>query len=201
MLEPQLLPLTNERPDGQWVALSTPDQRRRFAQIMQFMDDRYKGLELGLDTWLNGLAAAGQQVEIFGWGTSPQFPGDIVQVIALSSRRADDGTRTQPRIRMLGVAPELKSSCSLDDAEIKVWLHRYLRLLQNMLGCPTEFSAMRPKMMSFKPMERLHDLVRLGTTYDTLVGERIVSYAATVVTERDHGETLFWRIQMTEQEN
>lgn len=194
-------PVANVGVDARWAALSTPEQHRRFAQIMQLMDERYKGLELGLDAWLNGLAASGQVVELFGWGIPSESPSDIVQVIALSSRRADDGTRTQPRIRMRGVAPESIAPSLLRDADIKTWLDRYLRLLQNILGCPTEFAAMRPKSMSFKPMERLHDLVQQGTTFEACCGGRSATYATTVLNERDHGQTLFWRIEMTELAN
>lgn len=184
--------------DGRWVELTSPGMRRRFTQIMQRMDDRYDGLELGIDAWLNGLAASGQFAELYGWGLDNGSPEGIVQVVALSSRRTPDRFRTQPRIRMLGVDPDAFSSAPYGDEVISTWIVRYLRLLHDLLGSPVEVAAMRPKSMSFKPMERLHDFVRSGISFDVSDSGRQVLCSATVIDERDHGQTLFWRVALAE---
>ena len=182
---------------GRWVPLVTPAAHRRFAHIMQLMDSRYHGLELGLEGWLAAKAAAGQQAELFGWCPEEGEPESALQVMALTSRRNAQGVREQPRVRMLGVAADLISPSQCRDADIEGWLARFLRLLQELLGSEVEFRAMRPKTMTWKPMERMHDFVRRGTVFDVIRDDKRSTYSATVVEEHDRGHTLYWTVRFS----
>jgi hypothetical protein len=187
---------SNGNRGGVWLPLTSTSARMRFAEIMQLMDARYADLGRGLDSWLEGLIDSGQHAELFGWCADDTQPENAIQVMALTSRLNAIGKRENARVRMLGVAADRIPPSQWREDDIQVWFARFLGLVHELLGGECEFSAMRPKSMTWKPMERLHDLVQQGARFEVIEDGKRTTYAADVTDSRDRGETLYWRIRL-----
>jgi hypothetical protein len=176
---------------GTWRPLTTPADLARFVQIMERMDERYDGMGETLDRWLASRVATGHTPELFGW--SPLDDAHTIhQVIAITSRPDDAGQRRDLHIRRLGVDPDLVPQDQRTDAHVRAWLARFLLLLLELSGPGHDMQAMRPKTMTFRPMQRMHDLMREGLVLED--GGR--TYRAAVVDERDRVAALMWMLRI-----
>jgi len=64
-------------------------------------------------------------------------------------------------------------------------------------GVPTTYKLFHPKTMTWKPMQRLHDLMQHGLTIQPPDRSQ-KPLRADVSDENDRGDALFWRISLSE---
>ncbi|MGE3314485.1 MAG: hypothetical protein AB7O26_05160 [Planctomycetaceae bacterium] len=183
---------------GRWIALETQGSLDRFAEIMQINDDRYQGLHLGLDSWIQSKNNGGQPAEFFGWIPDGSSSDDVLEVLAFTSRRSPDGKRVEPRLRMLGMAADRIPPSDCCDVQIQLWLARALVLLYELFGCGFPIEAMRPKTMTFKPMQRFHDFASRGTVFQVIENGVPVLRRVDVIGEEDRGHVVHWNLQFSE---
>ena len=182
---------------GSWRKLTAADEKARFSQIMRLMDERYSGLsEEGCERWVEAKIAAGKPPELWGWFRSASAnPADIRQVFALTSRRSAHGYDLRRLIAMVGVAADVIPQHEWGDEQVLRWLGRAVLCLVENYGPDVDFQAMRPKTMTWPPIQRLHDYLRAGL----IVRQTALSndaWQATVVDERDRGDALHWIIRI-----
>lgn len=183
---------------GRWTLLDTPHGQARFAQIMQLNDNRYTGLDLGMESWLRSKKEGGQPAEIFGWSREEDCPDDVLQVLAFTSKRNAEGKRIEPRLRMLGMAVDRIPHSQCCDVHVQLWIARGLVLFHELFGCGVPIEAMRPKTMTFKPMERFHDLARRGTIFQVMDRGEPALRRMDVIAEEDRGHVIHWVLQISE---
>jgi len=159
------------------------------------MDDRYDGMGETLKRWLASRIATGQTPELLGW-CPDDAPQTIQQVIGITSCRDAAGNRREISIRRLGVDPDLAPEGERTDAHVRRWLARFLLLLLEISGPGHDMRAMRPKSMTWKPMERMHDLMREGVLLEAREGGLRREYLASVIAERDRVAALLWTLRI-----
>lgn len=177
----------------QWKTLESADERIRFSEIMRLMDDRYDGLSPEqLDLWVARRNDVGKRAVLLGL-----FDSDarIKQVIAVTVRDASDSRVAQRAISMVGVASDELDHSQIDDEAIRDWLANIVLAAKQYFGCPTVYETMRPKTMTFKPMQRMHDFMTEGIVVrQPNAPDRTLK--ATVTESNDRGHTVFLRLRL-----
>ena len=189
---------TLTRPTPRWRAIQTRPEIDRFAEIMRLMDQRYSGLSTeALERWAEGPRTDGRQAELLGWfGPGARTPENLVQVIAVASSIDKQGHRRRLMVAMTGVAADRISGPDCSDDRIRLWLSRFLIGVGQLLGGDGKFRAMRPKTMTWKPIERMHDMLQEGIDI-ALTGPEGGVLSSRVIQERDIGHGYFWKVSLT----
>lgn len=159
------------------------------------MDDRYAGLTAeACERWIDSMVAQGRCPELWGfYPSASSIAADILQVLALTTRPRKNGDDVRPLIGMVGVAVDVIQQDQWDDRHILSWLGEAVLCLADNYG--PELQAMRPKTMTWKPMQRFHDLLRDGLV--VCKGEASTeAWHASVIDERDRGDALHWIIRI-----
>lgn len=182
---------------GTWQLLAESNEKARFSQIMRLMDERYSGLTPdALDRWCESKSARGRPVELWGWFRSASAnPAEMLQVFALTLRASNHGDDVRPLIAMVGVAADVIPQDQWSDEQVRRWLARAVLCLGENYGPDVEFQAMRPKSMTWKPIQRFHDFLRDGIVVRT-ADSPSEAWQATVIDERDRGDALHWIIRI-----
>jgi len=181
---------------SQWYRLSKSNDRARFADIMRQMDARYFALSSEeLEEWVDRKVQIGRLPELYGWFDNDLKDIDhLLQVMAVTSVLDDEGRRSDIGLPMLGIAADMIPE-SAWMADIETWLERFLVCVKSLVGLDTEFRAIRPKTMTFKPMERMHDLMREGIEFDSDDPSEGKLYAR-VFKEKDIGHSFYWNMKI-----
>ncbi|TWU05247.1 hypothetical protein CA54_59350 [Symmachiella macrocystis] len=180
-----------------WLRLTTETSHVRFAEIMRQMDDRYSGLSIDeLQHWLQRKEASEKNPGLYGWfAGDPTDPANIRQVMAVTSSQDEDGHRSDVGISMLGITADVIPEPLWTPENIKLWLSRFVLCVKGLIGLDANFRAIRPKTMTWKPAEQLHDLMKTGIEFDSddpTEGRLLVG----VFQEKDLGDSLYWKMRI-----
>ncbi len=180
-----------------WTALTAPGELARFGEIMRLMDDRYCALSTEeVEAFVSCRPKDLKYPELFGWfeGGGTELSA-IRQVMATTCFKDEQGRRSDLGVSMLGIAKDVIPESEWTDEQIETWLGRFVLCVKSLIGLDVEFRAIRPKTMTWKPAEQLHDLVRLGIDFPSDDPEEGLLHAG-VVEEKDLGNTLYWKMRI-----
>jgi len=178
-----------------WKVLSSVEEHVRFSEIMRLMDERYSALSpKQLNLWMERKSAADKEAVLLGLFDSDD---QIRQVIAFTVRAASENRPEQRAISMVGVAADELDHSQIDDEVIGGWLANIILAARQQFGCPTVYETMRPKTMTFKPMQRMHDFMMEGIVVRQ-ADDPDHAWKATVIESNDRGHTVFLRMSLEE---
>ena len=180
-----------------WQILKSTALVERFEEIMREMDQRYSALSGGeLQRWMNTKERNGKHPELHGWFEGGRTePSALRQVIATTCEKDEQGIRSDLGLSMLGVAADLIPESEWTDGHVEQWLGRFVLCVKSLIGLDVEFRAIRPKTMTWKPIERMHDLMKQGITLQSDVPEEGLLHSV-VIHEKDIGHALYWKMKI-----
>ncbi len=180
-----------------WRKLVCEEEQARFAEIMRLMDERYSALRLDqFQHWLRCKKEAGKHPELFGWfDGDPNDLANIRQVMAVTSDQDDDGHRSGLGISMLGIAADVIPETEWDLQNVETWLSRFLLCVKQLIGLDVTLRAIRPKTMTWKAAEQIHDLMKTGIVFDSDDAAEGRLHAG-VYQEKDIGDSLYWKMRI-----
>ena len=181
-----------------WRKLVCEEEHARFAEIMRLMDERYSALRFDqFQHWLQCKQDAEKHPELFGWfDGDPTDLSNIRQVMAVTSDQDDDGHRSGLGISMLGIAADVIPETEWNLQIVETWLSRFLLCVKQLVGLDATIRAIRPKTMTWKAAEQIHDLMKTGIVFDSDVAAEGRLHAG-VYQERDIGDSLYWKMRIT----
>jgi len=180
-----------------WQTLVSDEEQERFAEIMRLMDERYSALRFDqFQHWLRSKEEAEKHPELYGWFEGdPSDPANIRQVMAVTSTQDEEGHRSDVGISMLGITADVIPEPLWMPENIELWLSRFLLCVKGLIGLDATIRAIRPKTMTWKPAEQLHDLMKTGIEFDSDDPTEGRLHAG-VFQEKDIGHSLYWKMRI-----
>ncbi|MCA9073464.1 MAG: hypothetical protein KDA93_00420 [Planctomycetaceae bacterium] len=179
-----------------WHILTLAALVDRFGEIMRLMDERYCALSTDeLPRWLANKERNGKHPELHGWFEGESIePAALRQVMATTCVKDAQGRRSDLGLSMLGVAADVIPESEWTDEHVEQWLGRFVLCVKSLIGLDVEFRAIRPKTMTWKPMERMHDLMKQGITLQSDDPEEGLLHSI-VIHEKDIGHSIYWKMK------
>ena len=179
---------------GAWNAIVSASGRSRFAEIMRQMDVRYRGLSAEeLDRWMQRNEDRGRRPLLAGLRSRN---GMIIQVAGFTERKRTDGRPPQRVLCMTGVDPAAWPRVSPEAvSDMAVWLAELIRCAAVCFGRPVDIEAIRPKTMTYGPMQEMHDCMYDGLRV-RIPEEPDMWLRAQVREQNDRGHAVFLRIRV-----
>lgn len=164
---------------------------------MQLMHEHYRGFdERMVQRWLTKPRDGGRVAELFGcFSNEALTPNGPLLVLGITSRLNEREEREAVFAEYFGVAADTFADREIAEVEIRDWYSQFVCKLRRLAPEGT-FKSFRPKTMSCKPMQRLHDLVTEGTAVFDEVPSGQAMFRVLIDEEQDRGGSLYWMLRI-----